>query len=174
MNLLFLFPISDYFVTIKKSEFVTDFILPLIFTIIIHFTIIVNITDTDIIDNLGNIINLLAILIGFSITCITLLSSTGSKNVDDLKHKDTNRKIAGIPVTLYRLLLISFTYITIVEIFALSLNLVSSLMYSTAHFRRYLILFYTIDAYLLIHIVFVNVRNVTNIYFCLFKDEKVI
>lgn len=171
--ILFLIPIKDFFATLNKKEFSFLFIIPFIFTAVLNLFIFYEVDLKDLFQNLGNIINLLAILIGFSITGLAILASGGSENLNLLRKTNSReKKLDGKPVDLYKLLLNNFTYAVILELFTLGFNLLFSFIYSATLFKNSVSIFYTIDCFLIIHIILLNIKNVTNIYFSLFKEVE--
>lgn len=169
--MLFLTPIRDFVLTTNKKEFNFVFLLPGIITLLAYIFIMHDLNPSDVMDNLGNFINLLAILIGFSITGIAILASGGSKNLDKLRATESaEKKLDGKPVDLYKLLLINLIAVVIFEIIALTINLFFSFLYSSNSPKDSLILFYTLDCFLFLVIIFLNLKNVTNLYFSLFRN----
>ena len=65
----------------------------------------------------GYIITLLGILIGFSMTSVTLLVTSNSKNIERLQETLTNRKVETQLINLYQLVLINFVFVLMIEIF---------------------------------------------------------
>lgn len=168
-----LVPFFDFFFTLDLREVIFVYFIPIVLTVLMYCGVINNSTDKGLTDILGYFINLLAILIGFSITGIAMLASGGSKNLDRLRATNSvNKKIDGKAVDLYKLLLISFIYVVLIEIFTLTLNLLYSFAYPTEFAGKYLIAFYTVDCFLFLHIIFQNIKNVTNLYFSLFNEVK--
>jgi hypothetical protein len=171
----FLIPIHDYLVTIKRREVVFDWVIPLLLGILIYFFVLKGSKYTDSIKQLnGYIISLLGILIGFSITSITLLVTSSNKNVEELQLKPSdNRKIGTQVINLYQLILINFTFVLMVEVFTLAINLIYALVdASGTKMADYWTIFYTLNTFLFSSIILMSVRNTTNIYFVFMKKNK--
>lgn len=164
LYLEFMQPIKDYFITLKKNEFVFEWIIPLILALTFYFFFTSNLDKY--LESTPIMINVLAILVGFSIATITILSTTESKNIKGLKKVLSERKLGGKHLNLYQLLLITFSYILIIEISLLVFNLLLNFFSIT---NNYLI-FFCINIFFIIHILFLNLRNITNIYFVFFRQ----
>ncbi len=172
LYLEFLFPISDYFSTLKFRELAFDIILPLILSTCAYSFFLKDSNINGLKDTIGYIVSLLAILIGFSITCITILSTNTSKNVEEMRETITGRKIAGKGVSLFQLIITTFVFALLIEFFALMLNLGYALLYKTSCADKYIEIYYAIDVFLFSHIFFLNIRNVTNFYFIFWSKRK--
>jgi hypothetical protein len=158
----FLFPINDYLVTVKRREVIFDWIIPLLLSLLIYFFVLKGSTYTDSIKQLnGYIISLLGILIGFSITSITLLVTSSNKNVEELQSNPSyNRKIGAQVINLYQLILINFTFVLMVEVFTLAINLVYALLDAAGKKTAdYWTIFYTLNTFLFSSIILMSVRN---------------
>ena len=167
----FLFVIKDYAVTIKFKELIFDWILPFIFAFIFRWIFLKNLCVNEINDFNGYVINVFAILIGFSLTSLTILSTSNSKNINQLKEKIIKRKIGGKNISLYQLIFITFSFGLLIEIFALIFSLFYFLFIKIGYsefFIKNLFIFYLL---LLIHIIFLNIRNITNFYFIFLKKD---
>ena len=134
----FLQLVKDYFATLKKNEFLFEWGIPIIVSVIFYFFSKTNLQEFS--ETLLIIINVLAILIGFSIATITILSTTSSKNVNDLKKILSERKIGGQRITLYQLMMITFSFMLFIEIFLLIYNLILKFFTISIHFRIYTLL----------------------------------
>ena len=171
LYLEFLFVIKDYAVTIKLKEFIFDWILPFIFAFLFRLLFLNNLCINQINDFNGYVINVFAILIGFSLTSLTILSTSNSNNINQLKENITERKIGGKNISLYQLIFITFSFGLLVEIFSLIFSLFYFLFIKigfSEFFIKNVFVFYLI---FLIHIIFLNIRNITNFYFIFWKKD---
>ncbi len=176
MNILyveFLFPIIDYARTLKLNEFLFDIALPFLIAIVARYFIVKN--DCTIIvesaDSLfKTVITLLSILIGFTVSSITILASTGSK----IEEKMTDRHIGKTEINLYQLTNIFFTFALFSEVFTLVVNLISVIMlsYNIQIVQTHLNELVVFDLFLLSHILLLNIRNMSNFYFILHMTTK--
>lgn len=114
-----LIPIIDYFRIIKIKEALFDIITPLILSIIVLILYLPTGLVQDAISALSEILpNVLAILIGFSISAIAIITTN---NKEDYSKPVKDRFIDKEPVTIYRYLLIIMIFTLIQEIITLLL-----------------------------------------------------
>ena len=170
MYLEFFILISDYLKTITKRIFLFEWILPLILSISIFFLLYYGKTlgVADAFKN--NSINLLGILVGFSITIITILTTGQSRNLEEIKKTKTKTIINNKPISLYRLLLINFTYSVVIEVFLIIIFLTYPLINQNIEISRLfkLVVFSTL-VFMIIHILLLTIRNLTDFYLILTK-----
>lgn len=164
----FLHPIFHYSKTLKRNEAIFDLVIPFLMGAVAAYFIYGNncsILPTSADSLFKTIITLLAILIGFTISSITILTSTGDK----LENKMTERKIGNSDINLYQLTNVIFTFTLFSEIITLVFNLIAVIMisYNVSHVINHLNEFIIIDIFLLSHVLLLNVRNMSNFYFIL-------
>ena len=173
MYLEFLLLIADYFRTVTKRIFIFEWILPFITGIGIFLLLFFGSSTSATIVFKDNAINLLGILVGFSITIITILTTGQGKNLDEIKSEVTDIKINNEKITLFRLLLINFTYSVIIEVSLIIVCLIYPLLIENIGMN--LILKYagfSILVFLILHIMLLTMRNLTDFYLILIKPEK--
>jgi hypothetical protein len=172
-----LIPLVDYFKTIKKNEVLYEIIIPLFSAIVV--TIICHLLGFSI-HVLGKLRDLLcttlSILIGFTITCLTVLVTSDNAAINKLKTEKTDfRIIGGQVITLYRWILIMFSYLLISQVILLILIFLFAFINKV--FNNYLLasILLSISIYSILHILLLLIRNITNLYctFCGKEKNKV-
>ena len=133
---IILVPLKDYFRSRKKL--LLKFVLPLIIAFLaLGSAILFNIGDAEKITSIfgGFIdtqINIVAILISFSVAIITILVSADNKNIQELKETESQKElynpVGGRQLSLYQILLSNIAYNIIVEIFYLVCLIAISLL----------------------------------------------
>jgi len=170
MNIEFLILILDYFKTLRRRDFLLEVALPIILSAILFY---LNYSDSDLKTDVESqsaiLISLLGILIGFSIAVITLLITSATKNIDEIKLKLTKYSTANRPITLFDLLLITYTYSVVCEILLVILNLFIPPLIKGMCSPISINLLNTVNLVGVMHVLFVTIRNVTNFYFILIK-----
>jgi hypothetical protein len=168
LYLEFLYPIRDYLKTLKLNEFLFDIGLPILIGTVVGYLIFeynCSILTTSADSLFKTVITLLSILIGFTVSSITILTSTGHK----LEQIQTKRKIGKTTINLYQLTNIIFIFTLFSEIITLVINLIAVIMISYGlniienNLNELLIL----DLVLLSHVLLLNIRNMSNFYFIL-------
>jgi hypothetical protein len=173
MYLEFLLLIFDYFRTQNKRNIYFEVILPLILSLLIFGSIRLNNSEICLDGHQGNFISLLGVLIGFSITAITLLITSNNENIENLKKHDSGYSIGRNKLSLFDILVTNFSYLLVTEIFLVICNLFFPALNSFIgiSFAAKLILF-SIDCGILIHILLVNLRNICDLYFTLISKKR--
>ena len=166
-----LIPVLDYFLTLKLDEFLYDLFFPMACAIGIYFIVLKDMVIGGMFDFIGTLVAILTILIGFSITSLSVIASNGSQNIIDLKQTSSERKIIGQEISLYQLLIITNTYSIIIEIVSLLFNL-AFLFICKAKLPHFpFSIYYSVNIFLLMHVFLLILRNSTNIYHVFFRNR---
>ena len=169
-----LYPIVDYYATLKRNERNYEIVFPLVIaalaTCMYYFF-----GDTfRAIMKLRDILpNALAILIGFTISCVTILVSSDNTTITFLKEKESNdRNVRSKLISMYQWMLITFVYILIVQVFLLAFIFFVAFMLQLHHSEVFLLISLFIEAYTILHILLLLIRNITNFYFVFFVQRR--
>jgi hypothetical protein len=167
----YIHPIRDYFLTLRANEGLFDWGAPFLISLGIYLYPL-NLMDFDTIKTInGYAINLLAILVGFSITSLTILTANTSKNIEDLRDNYTKRSLRGKPVSLYQLIILNFIFLLVMEFVSLLYSFGFLLLIKVGNLMDSYKEAFLLSIYLITHVVFLNIRNVTNFYFIVSRDE---
>lgn len=174
MYLEFILLIADYFWTISKRVFIFEWLFPFLIGIGIFMLLFFGGSTSATIVFKDNAINLLGILVGFSITIITILTTGQGRNLDEIKNKKTKIVINERQITLFRLLLINFTYSVIMEVALIIVCLIYPLLIENIDFNRHLkYIGFSFLVFLILHIMLLTIRNLTDFYLILIKPSKI-
>lgn len=177
-NIIFV-PIKDYFASRKKIY--NKFIIPLIIAIVsLLFAIFSNIGNSEKIlltfsEFIDTQINIVAILISFSIAIITILVSADNKNIQCLKETDSNKKqykpVGGKQLSLFQILLSNIAYNAIVEIIYLVVLIAISLLRNLLPIEtlKYIT---AVCIFIILHILFVLLESVAQMYLTFWANKK--
>ena len=116
----------------------------------------------------SEILGTLSVLLGFSMASVTLLVTSSSTSINALKGKDSDRRIVQKTVKMYQLILITFTFLMLVELLGMFLNISYSFFLDTlgdSFWKE----FTCLNLLIMAHVIFLNVRNLVNIYMTLFS-----
>lgn len=165
----FLILVYDYF-SISKKFLIFDMALPLFATTVLAVFAFDIIVFND--AYLGQIITLLGILAGFNTTVISVLTSTSNSNIDRLKEKFSGKRISGKKISLFQELYVYISYSILISFFVISVSIFGYLLptyeilnpifFSIAGF---------ITVFLILHIMFLNIRNISFLYFTFFEHK---
>jgi hypothetical protein len=173
MYLEFILLIADYYRTISKRIFFFEWLFPFIIGIGIFALLYFGSSTTGTNVFKDNAINLLGILVGFSITIITILTTGQGQNLEEIKNKSTIIIINKKPITLFRLLLINFTYSVIMEVGLIIVCLIYPMLIENLNINRNVkYVGFSILVFLIIHIMLLTMRNLTDFYLILIKPSK--
>lgn len=170
-------PIVDFFRLKKRWEKLLFILVPIIFGVINYIYILfcikncnLNFKINDVFNDYLNLqINVMALFITFSMAYLTILVTSSSKNVDELKTRTSCiYELNKQPVFLYQIILTELTYSIIIEIILLALSFIQKLLLVICS-KECIDIFFSIDVILLVHIILILLRNVKNIYFSFWK-----
>lgn len=176
-NIIFV-PIKDYFIS-RKRVFV-KFLIPMLaafsaLLLVMFFNIgnseTVLLTFSEFIDTQ---INIVAILISFSVAMITILVSADNKNIQCLKETESNKEqykpVDGKQLSLFQILLSNIAYNIIVEIIYLVGLIAISLMRNLLPIvtLKYITV---ICIFIILHILFVLLESVAQMYLTFWKNR---
>lgn len=172
MYLEFMYLFSDYFKTLTKKEVIYEMLLPLIASILISICLCYGNNFESLSKFKDNSITVLGILIGFSITIITVITTNNNRTIRDII---TEKIVSGKKISLYQLFLINFTYSVVIEVFTVILLMVMPIFINNYHFFQIIIvkiIGYSFLCFVILHVLLLNIRNMTGFYFYAFSIGK--
>ena len=163
--------INDYLFTLMKNVYF-DIFFPFILSIILGFFLTNNLLNFDK-NFVVNLTTVLGILAGFNVTAITILTSTNNETVEKLKEKKTGIMVDGLEVSFFRKLYILISYSILICLITIILNTIGYLI-KWEYFisKNKISILKIIDIFLILHIFFVNIRNITSLYFLYFNETN--
>ncbi len=163
----------DYIRTSKLRVFIFEWIIPSIICFLIYLSLYKGAVSYNFEDYINKIISLEGILVGFSIASITFLTTASNRNVELLKTHKTKYKIGLKELNLMDLILINFSFSLFTEILILVVNLTAPILMIgfNLSFHSKIVLF-SINVLFVLHNLFLNIRNLVDLYLALLKDDK--
>ncbi|TYP91352.1 hypothetical protein BC792_12060 [Sphingobacterium allocomposti] len=165
LNLIII--LSDYFRTRNLQGLLWNITISSIICVLIHVSTSECQLPQLINSYINNTLNVLSLIIGFSIALFTLIITASNPNIDEMKKTYTSFKISGKEVSLFQHILITMIYIILVECLLLLLSLLFPFFFDP-YDSSGKIAFY-ISIFLLSHIIICNISNTMNVYFVLCK-----
>ena len=179
MKSIIFVPLKDYFISRKKVF--TKFLVPMLIALaVLLLAICFNIGNSEKVlvtfsGFVGTQINIVAILISFSVAIITILVSSDNKNIQHLKETESNKKqykpVNGKQLSLFQILLSNIAYNVIIEIIYLvgliTLSLVQNLLPIVT--LKYIT---SICIFIILHILFVLLESVVQMYLTFWANKK--
>jgi hypothetical protein len=170
MYLEFIYSISDYYKTLDKKSVIFEIILPFIIGGCIFYLLFFKGNLSHVHDYRDNVLTLLGVLVGFSITIITILTTGTSRNITLIQQRVTSLTMSGNPLSLFDVLLINFTYSVIIEVLLIVAHLIYPFILTNYEFPLWVkVLVFSILFSTVIHVLLLTIRNMTNFYFILIK-----
>lgn len=172
-------PIKDYFISRKRV--IIKFLIPALIALTAWcFAVFFNIGSSEEIMSVFNRfidtqINIVAILISFSVAIITILVSADNKNIQCLKDTESNKKqykpVNGKQLSLFQILLSNIAYNVIVEIIYLVVLIAISLMQNLCSIvsLKYIT---AICIFIILHILFVLLESVAQMYLTFWANKR--
>lgn len=177
-NIIFV-PIKDYFIS-RKKVFI-KFLIPMqIALAALLLAIFFNIGNSEKVlltfsEFIDTQINIVAILISFSVAIITILVSADNKNIQRLKETESNKKkykpVNGKQLSLFQILLSNIAYNVIVEVVYLVGLIAISLMQILLPIvtLKYII---ASCIFIILHILLVLLESVAQMYLTFWPNIK--
>lgn len=173
MYLEFFLLISDYYKTLNKRVILYEWLLSILIGVGVFYILSYGNSTNSTNVFKDNSINLLGILAGFSITIITILTTGQSKNLEEIKKKETDFVINGTKISLFRLLLINFTYSVILESFLIIFCFTYPIILENFNIEKTTkYLFFSMLVSSIVHLLLLTIRNLTDFYLIITKIEK--
>lgn len=170
MYLEYLILIFDYFKTISKKNFLFEVITPLILGIGIACVFYFYPSWLNTSRFVDNSINIIGVLLGFTLAIVTFFVASDNSNIEKTKNYFTEYYIGTRKVSLYRLLIINYSYLIIIEAFICIGFLIGGLFYFSLPFV-FQILMKGIYIILVLHVFLLTIRSITDLYLVLTKED---
>lgn len=169
MYLEYLIIIGDYFKTVNRKIFIYECAIPMLITFLCAY--LGCILDFEIFEKFkDSSLDILGVLLGFSIAVITIITTGSGKNLEEIKNKKTHFIINGNKISLYELLLINFSYSVILEVLliisCLTIPLLNKIIPIGFNFKLFC---YSIMVFIVLHILLLTLRNITDFYLIITK-----
>lgn len=179
MKSIIFIPIKDYFKS-RKKVFIKFLVPMLIAVTALLLAIFFNIGNSEKValtfsEFIATQINIVAILISFSVAIITILVSADNKNIQCLKEAESNKNqykpVNGKQLSLFQILLSNIAYNVIIEIIYLvvliAISLIENLLPIVS--LKYLT---AICIFIILHILLVLLESVAQMYLTFWADKK--
>lgn len=170
-------PIKDFYKTKKTNEKSTYIILPLFVGLL--YVVFINLInakpgisiDSFLRDYVNSQITVMALFISFSMAYLTILITSNSKNIEDIKsYVSEEYELNNRPLFLFQVLLIDITYTIIIEIVLLIFSFLQKfliLISGNLAMKIYIL----INIIIFTHILLLLFINVKNIYFTFWNSK---
>lgn len=166
MYLDFIYVILDYFSTLTKNEKRFEWGIPILLSVI-GGIICVCFNPLIQYNIIKEIITFLGVLLGFTLASLTLLLSNDNVRSSTQQYP-TQRKIRGKTISLYRLIVVSFSYLIIIETVLCTLYYIGKL-FSNFYIGQWSMIPNTIFIILAFNTLLSTIRTTTMLYFIVIR-----
>jgi hypothetical protein len=159
----YLLLILEFFLSKKIRSYIGLIVVPVFISIFMYNTISVEISENQ---TYGNIITLLGILLGFTISLFAIFLSADNDNISKSKTTFTKFIVFGKELSVFDIMQTSIAYVIMMECLLLILNITIPLALESAEAKN---LFLVVNIGVLSHIVIILLRSILDFYFALSK-----
>lgn len=169
MYLEFLYIIVDYFSVLKKRILFFEWGIPIIVGTV--SAILAYFYDSSILYVvISDAVPIIATLLGFTLAALTLFL-TGNSKIDETKQYMTDKEISGKKISLYRFVVISLSYLILIEsILCIAFYIASLFPYFSNEVLC--LLANGVAIILILNVLFATIRSITDLYFIITKQDK--
>lgn len=169
MYLEFLFVIVDYFSTLNRRIAIYEWGIP-IFIGIASGVLSMKYNNEVLYNIIQNSVPIIATLLGFTLAALTLFL-TGNSKIEEAKKFITKKKISGEPISLYRLIVVSYSYLILIEtILCIGFYIASLFPYNNSLYIC--TISNTIFIIVMFNTFFSTIRSISDLYFIITKKDK--
>ncbi len=167
----FSFTLVDYISVLKKREIAFEWVIPLLAALLVYFKI-ENIPGVQVDckfmqSTISTLINLFAILVGFTMASIAIFTTADIKKVPILEKK-SDREIRGHKIKNHRFIFVNLIYSSVSSLIMLITTLVGTIL---LYFEEYSVLILSVLVFGTLHVLFLSIRNITSLYFVFFNQK---
>ncbi|HNU71746.1 MAG TPA: hypothetical protein PKL48_08565 [Thermodesulfobacteriota bacterium] len=158
----------EYFMTLRGREVVYEWVIPAILAAMGSVVYCLSgpyVTVVFLGQFTAALINLFAILVGFTIATVAVFTTT-DKERNHFLSQISDRQIGVTQITWYRFIYIHLIYAIIAGIILLAMTLCSLLLIERSDFMRLMI--FLVLVFGASHVLLLTMRNVTNLYYAFF------
>ena len=164
----FLFVIGDYISTLTKRVAIYEWGIPVVLGIASGVLSYLN--DTNLLYNvIQSAVPIIATLLGFTLAALTLFL-TGNSKIEDAKKYKTEKKISGKKISLYKLIVVSYSYLILIETI-LCIGYYIGILFPFINNVYVCVGFNTIFIVLMLNVLFSTIRSITDLYFVITRHE---
>ena len=168
-----LIPVFDYYSSVRKNEAVFEMLVPLIISVLSSCAYGTVGKITIALDALADLLpSAISILIGFTVMFITLLLTSETPAIDELKTENTENKVHGKNITLYQKLHIQLTESLFSEVILLLVTFGYLFYKGIGSSFTFEAIILAIEVYLTLHILLGIIRSMTHLYCVYFGNVK--
>lgn len=164
----FLFVIGDYFSTLTKRVAIYEWGIPVVLGITSGILSYLNEANL-LYDVIQSTVPIIATLLGFTLAALTLFL-TGNSKIEEAKKYMTEKKVSGKRISLYKLIVISYSYLILIETI-LCIGYYIGILFPFISNMYVCVGINTIFIVLMLNVLFSTIRSITDLYFVITRHE---
>lgn len=164
----FLFVIGDYISTLTKRVALYEWGIPMVLGITSGVLSSLN-EDNLLYSVIQNAVPVIATLLGFTLAALTLFL-TGNSKIDEAKKYMTEKKVSGKRISLYKLIVISYSYLILIETI-LCIGYYIGILFPFIYNIYVCVGLNTIFIVLMLNVLLSTIRSITDLYFVITRHE---
>jgi len=159
----YLLLIYEFFRSKRFLSYFGLIVIPVFLSLVIYNSISVETASNQ---DYSNIVTLLGILLGFTVSLFAIFLSANNSNIREAKAKITKFKVFGRKLSVFDIMQTSIAYVIIMECLLLLINIILPIVITEPESRK---IFLVINMGVLVHIVIILLRSLLDFYFALSK-----
>ena len=164
----FIFVIGDYISTLTKRVALYEWGIPVVLGITSGVLSYLN--DANLLYNvIQSAVPIIATLLGFTLAALTLFL-TGNSKIEDAKKYMTEKKVSGKRISLYKLIVISYSYLILIETI-LCIGYYIGSLFPFIYNIYVCVSLNTIFIVLMLNVLLSTIRSITDLYFVITRHE---
>ena len=164
----FIFVIGDYISTLNKRVALYEWGIPVVLGITSGVLSYLN--DANLLYNvIQSAVPIIATLLGFTLAALTLFL-TGNSKIEDAKKYMTEKKMSGKKISLYKLIVISYSYLILIETI-LCIGYYIGILFPFIYNIYVCVGLNTIFIVLMLNVLLSTIRSITDLYFVITRHE---
>lgn len=164
----FIFIIGDYISTLTKRVALYEWGIPVVLGITSGVLSYLN--DANLLYNvIQSAVPIIATLLGFTLAALTLFL-TGNSKIEDAKKYMTEKKVSGKRISLYKLIVISYSYLILIDTI-LCIGYYIGILFPFIYNIYVCVGLNTIFIVLMLNVFLSTIRSITDLYFVITRHE---
>jgi len=158
----YLLLIFEFYFVKKRKSLISIILLPVVLSFFVLFIALTKITIISIQNIEGEMITLIGILLGFTISLFAILISSNNSQIREAKNSYIEKKVLGKEISIYDMLLSGIAYAIIMECILLFICIVVPLLMQDLNAHK---IYFSILIGSIAHVIIILLRSVLDFYF---------
>lgn len=162
----YLILVYEFFASKRFRSYFSLLVIPFLISLLLYLSIY---KKENVEQDYSNIVTLLGILLGFTISLFAIFLSANNSSIRKSKNTKTRFKVLGKILSVFDVMQTSIAYVIMMECILLVLNIILPVVITNPENR---LIFFVINIGVLSHIVIILLRSVLDFYFAISLRSK--